>query len=131
MIRSTTTRLAAIGLALFASAAVAAPAYANAGDVIKEGPCSASSDWKLKASPENGQIEIEFEVDSNVNGQTWQFRLSDNGTRLLQGTRVTVAPSGSFEVRVVAPDRAGQDKILGQARNTATGETCVGRVVYP
>ncbi len=59
------------------------------------------------------------------------MRLSDNGTRIFQGTRTTVAPSGSFEVRVVTPNQAGPDKILGQARNNATGETCVGRVTFP
>ncbi len=129
---STKTRFAAIALAAFAaSTAMAAPAYAGDGDVIKEGPCSGASDWKLKASEENGAIEVEFEVDTNINGQNWQVRLSDNGTRIFQGTRTTVAPSGSFEVRVVTPNQAGPDKILGQARNNATGETCVGRVTFP
>jgi len=32
---------------------------------------------------------------------------------------------------VVTPNRAGQDRIVGQARNTQTGETCQGRVVFP
>jgi len=131
MTSSTKTRFAAVALAAFASAAIATPAYAADGDVIKEGPCSGASDWKLKASEENGAIEVEFEVDTNINGQKWQVRLSDNGTRIFQGTRTTVAPSGSFEVRVVTPNQAGPDKILGQAKNNATGETCVGRVTFP
>ncbi len=131
MTSSTKTRFAAVALAAFASAAIATPAYAGDGDVIKEGSCSGASDWKLKASEENGAIEVEFEVDTNINGQKWQVRLSDNGTRIFQGTRTTVAPSGSFEVRVVTPNQAGPDKILGQAKNNATGETCVGRVTFP
>ena len=39
------------------------PALANDADVITRGPCSGNSDWKLKASPENGRIEVEGEVD--------------------------------------------------------------------
>lgn len=131
MISSTKTRVAAIALAAFASTTMAAPAFANDDDVIREGPCSGASDWKLKASPENGRIEVEFEVDTNINGQNWQVRLSDNGTRIFQGTRTTVGPSGSFEVRVVTANRAGPDNILGNARNPQTGETCVGRVTFP
>ena len=47
---------------------IAVPAVASAGDrdVIREGPCSGRSDWKLKLSPEDGRIEVEFEVDQNV-----------------------------------------------------------------
>ncbi len=129
---STKTRFAAIALAAFAaSTAMAAPAYAGDGDVIKEGPCSGASDWKLKASEENGAIEVEFEVDTNINGQNWQVRLSDNGTRIFQGTRTTVGPSGSFDERAVTANQAGPDNNLGRARNPQTGETCVGRVTFP
>ena len=64
-----------IALALATSLAVAVPAgvaVAGNNDVIQEGRCSVSSDWKLKLSPENGRIEVEFEVDQNVVGQTWR-----------------------------------------------------------
>ncbi len=55
----------------------------------------------------------------------------DNGVRLFQGTRTTVAPSGSFEVNIKAPNRSGPDKIVGRATNSLTGETCIGRVTHP
>ena len=71
---------------------------------------------KLKAGEENGAIEVEFEVDSNINGQVWQYRLLDNNTRIAQGSATTVAPSGSFEVRKVTANRAGQDVIVGQEK---------------
>lgn len=104
-------------------------AHAQGGGAVENsGPCSASSTWKLKAKPDDGQIEVEFEVDSNVVGQTWQFRLKDNGVVFAQGTRVTQAPSGSFEVRRFTADQAGTDTIVGQARNPSTGETCRGTV---
>ncbi len=133
MIRLTKTRMTAIALAAFASTAIASPAAASGGGdgVTREGPCSGSSDWELQAKPRDGGLEIEFEVDSNINGQQWQVRITDNGVRLFQGTRATVAPSGSFEVNIKAPSRSGPDKIVGRATNSLTGETCIGRVTHP
>ena len=107
--------------------ALAVPASANDADVIRTGNCSATSDWKLKLSPQNGAIETEFEVDSNVNGQVWTWTVSLNGTRVANGTATTVAPSGSFEVRNVVPNAAGNDTVTARATNAATGETCRAR----
>ena len=63
---------AAVAGAMAPTIAGAAPAIAGDRDVIREGACSGSSDWKLKLSPEDGGLEVEFEVDSNVIGQTWR-----------------------------------------------------------
>jgi hypothetical protein len=123
------TRAALTG-AIALTIAGAAPAVANDRDVIREGACSGSSDWKLKLSPEDGRIEVEFEVDSNVVGQTWNVRLFQNGTRFFAGTRQTTAPSGSFELRRVAPNTAGTDSFRARAVNPATGEVCVGRASF-
>ncbi len=43
-------------------------------------------------------------VDSNVNGQQWQVRITDNGTSIFRGDRTTVAASGSFEVVFLLAD---------------------------
>jgi hypothetical protein len=107
-------------------AGAATPAMAG-NDVTREGSCSGSSDWKLKLSPEDGRLEVEFEVDSNVNGQTWRVRLFQNGDRIFAGSRQTTAPSGSFELRRLAPNTAGTDAFRARAANAATGEVCVGR----
>ncbi|HEU4529188.1 MAG TPA: hypothetical protein VFT80_14815 [Actinomycetota bacterium] len=125
-------RIAAVALAgaLALSVAGAMPAAAKDGDVIKRGSCSGSADWKLKLSPEDGRIEVEYEVDSNVNGQTWKVKLFKNGDRIFRGTRTTKAPSGSFEVRVVTSDPAGTDTIRGKAVNVATGEACRGTASF-
>ena len=101
-------------------------ATAKPGDVTKHGSCSATSDWKLKLSPEDGKIQVEFEVDSNHAGQTWSVRLSDNGTNIFTGSRMTKAPSGSFTVRKVTMNRVGTDVIRGRAVNAASGEVCAG-----
>ncbi|MEP6798283.1 MAG: hypothetical protein ABI890_09055, partial [Lapillicoccus sp.] len=89
------------------------------------------SDWKLKAKPDNGRLQVEFQVDSNVVGQTWSVTLGDNGARVFSGTRMTVAPSGSFTVAKKIANRAGADRIVAKAMNAASGETCTGMVVIP
>ncbi|MFN2590727.1 MAG: hypothetical protein ABR518_08140 [Actinomycetota bacterium] len=103
-------------------------AVASSNDVIAEGSCSQGSTWKLKGGLDNGRLEVEFEVDSNVVGQTWGVRLSDNGTVFFRGIRETVAPSGSFEVRRFTANQAGTDTIVGAARNPDTGEVCRGTI---
>ena len=92
--------------------------------VITTGTCSAGSTWKLKLQPEDGRIEVEFEVDSNVVGQVWRVTMSDNGKQFFNGRARTKAPSGSFEIRKLTADQAGPDKIEANARNKRTGEVC-------
>ncbi len=129
-------RLALAGL-LAGAMVFAAPIAASAshgdgitkgGGVRASGKCSAQSTWKLKAKPDNGRIEVEFEVDSNVIGQTWNVALTDNGTQVFKGTKITQGPSGSFTVHKLITNRAGTDKIGGRATNPATGESCAGSV---
>ncbi len=120
----------ALAGALALSVAGAVPAMAKDGDVIARGACSGSADWKLKLSPEDGRIEVEYEVDSNVNGQTWKVKIFQNGNRVFKGNRTTSGPSGSFEVRTVASDQAGADDFTARARNLGTGETCGGSASF-
>ena len=82
----------AVGLAT-SLLAVGTAASAKAGDVVRTGACSGASDWKLKLSPDNGRIELEFEVDQNKVGATWAVRIKQNGTRIFIGKRMTKAPS--------------------------------------
>ena len=125
-ILATTTVIAAL-----LTGALAGPALAQDSDVIRRGSCSGASDWKLKLSEENAKIEIEFQVDQNVVGDVWRVRIRHDGDLVFAGRRTTKAPSGSFEVRIVEPDRAGDDVLRARAVNTRTGETCVGRAVWP
>ena len=120
--------------AALAGAIVTGPAatsvLARDDDVIRRGACSDASDWKLKLSPENGRIEVEFEVDSNRVGQTWNVRLKNDGNVFFSGTRTTQAPSGSFEVRRLTNNGAGSDFIVGRAVNPKTGEVCRGTATF-
>jgi hypothetical protein len=122
-----------IALAIATSLALAVPAgVAVAGDrdVIREGPCSGSSDWKLKLSPEDGRIEVEFEVDQNVVGDRWRVKILHDGDRVFAGTRTTRGASGSFELRIVEDDRAGSDAFRARARNLSTDEICRGSATF-
>ena len=116
----------ALAGALVLTVAGAVPASAKGTDVIRQGACSGGSDWKLKLSPDNGRIEVEYEVDSSKVGQTWSVRLFENGNRIFAGKRMTKAPSGSFTVRVLARNTAGSDSFKARASNAASGEVCGG-----
>jgi len=125
--------IASVGAgAVLAITAVCAgsPALANDGDVIRQGSCSGATNWKLKASPENGRIEVEGEVDSNRNGQHWRWRLAHNGSTSGHGTATTVRPSGSFDVRRVVVNLRGTDTIRFRAENNKNGEVCHGTVRF-
>jgi hypothetical protein len=103
----------------FASSAVGA----ERPGVLKTGKCSAGTSWKLKAKPEDGGLEAEFEVDQNRVGRRWRVVLRRNGSIVFRGTRRTTAPSGSFEVRKILP---GGGRIVATARALSSGETCRG-----
>jgi len=121
--RTFTTLVATLALTAFG----AAPAYASGGDdVVRRGPCTGSTHWKVKAGHDDGRIEVEAEVDSNRNGQTWAWRIVHNGSVSARGSRTTQAPSGSFEVRRRVVDLAGTDTLTFRARNTRNGEVCRG-----
>jgi hypothetical protein len=120
-----TAATASIVLAL--GAITTLPASASGGGGIEHrGSCSMSTDWKLKAKADNGRIEVEAEIDSNVNGQTWTWRILHNGGVSAHGTAKTQAPSGSFTVRRLLVNAPGTDSIGLRAHNAATGESCSG-----
>jgi hypothetical protein len=130
-----TAKLARVGLAaatlalgVGALSTGAASASGGGSTVERRGLCSSGATWKLKAKPDNGRIEVEFEVDSNRVGQAWSVRIGDNGVTVFQGSRRTVAPSGSFSVERLVPDRAGVDAFTVVATNAATGQRCSGSV---
>jgi hypothetical protein len=125
-----TTRIAAVTL-VAAVLPLAGGTAAQAGDdgrVIREGSCSGSADWKIKAKPDDGKIEVEAEIDSNRNGQVWRWRLKHNGNLRARGTATTHAPSGSFEVTRRTNDAAGTDSFKFRAVHKRTGQVCVARV---
>ena len=124
------TRVGALALVAATTVLPAASAEAKDGDVIRTGSCSGRADWKLKASPENGRIEVEGEVDSNRVGQTWRWSIRHNGSLSARGTKTTSGPSGSFTVRRVMVNIRGTDRIAWRARNVRSGEVCNGALSF-
>lgn len=116
-----------VGLALFAAPAVSAAPAKNP-EVRVSGTCTKASSAKLKLSDEDGRIEVEFEVDQNRVARRWSVVLRQNGVVIRRLTRVTRGPSGSFEARVLAPNRAGVDRFIATA--TRPGETCAARASF-
>jgi hypothetical protein len=116
------TSVAALALLALATAPAA---VAKDGDVLRRGACTGVSTSKIKLSEEDGRIEVEFEVDQNRNGVRWNIAIRQNGRVAATLVRLTRAPSGSFEARIVAPNRAGTDTFVATA--TRSGETCRAR----
>lgn len=112
-----------------ATLVVTAPvASAGTAPTIKSGRCSMGSQWTMKAKPDNGRMEVELEIDTNRNRQRWNVRITDNRHLVFAGTKVTLAPSGSFEVEKLTTNRRGVDHFVGVAKNPRTREVCVARV---
>ena len=120
-------------LALLAAATAAAmlvpSAGAKDGDVIVERSCSVGSTVKLTLSEEDGRIEVELEVDQNRSGVRWTTSLRRNGRLAATAVRFTRPPSGSFTVRRVLPNGAGQDVVAARATRRS-GEVCAVRAVF-
>lgn len=113
-----------------AIALAAVPAgLAKDGDIRVRGTCTKSSASKLKLSEEDGRIEVEFEVDQNRNGVRWNVAVAQNGKRVALMSRVTKGPSGSFEARIVAPNRTGKDAFRATA-TSLVGEVCTARASF-
>ena len=124
---TTTRRIGASALAaVMLTGLASAPALAKDGDgrVLVRGDCSARTDWKLKAKPDDATLEVEFEVDSNRSGQRWTWSIRHDGTVVASGRRTTQPPSGSFSVERTVRDAPGTHRISATARNLRTGETC-------
>ncbi len=111
-------------------ALVAVPAgMAKDGDIRVRGKCTKASTSKLKLSEEDGRIEVEFEVDQNRNGVRWNVVITQNGKRAARMSRVTKAPSGSFEARIVAPNTSGKDVFRARA-TSPSGVVCTAQASF-
>jgi hypothetical protein len=107
---------------------VPAQASHGGGGVEHSGTCSAGSHWTLKAKANDGQIEVEAEIDTNQAGQVWAWKMLDNGSVVAKGKSTTQPPSGSFSVNRRVANQAGSDKFVLKAHTASTNETCKGKV---
>jgi hypothetical protein len=96
--------------------------------VIRTGSCGGSTTWKLKVKTDDGRLEVEGEIDSNVSGQRWSWTLRHNGSVSDRGVSTTTGRSGSFEVERKIVDLAGTDRIAFRA--VRGSQVCRGVVNY-
>ncbi|NUR08784.1 MAG: hypothetical protein HOQ22_07740 [Nocardioidaceae bacterium] len=122
--KRTAAAVLASGVALASLSMVTAPAEAKGREVTRVGSCSGAAHTELKVKTDNGRLEVEGEVDSNRNGQTWRWRIRHDGAVAARGTRQTHAPSGSFSVSRRIANHAGQDHVVFRARNVGSGQVC-------
>jgi hypothetical protein len=87
------------------------------------GSCTANATAKLKAKPDDGRLETEFEVDQNRNGVTWTVSIRRNDKVVVSTKATTRAPSGSFSVERRIANPAGADRISARAVSSS-GQVC-------
>jgi hypothetical protein len=127
--RTTLATLAVTALTLpMAFVAPASASHGGNGDVRTSGSCSGRADWKLKAKPDNGRIEVEGEIDSNRSGQVWRWKLKHNGSVSARGSKTTGGASGSFRVQRRMANLAGTDHFVFRAEHA--GQVCRGTISY-
>jgi hypothetical protein len=96
--------------------------------VIKTGTCTDGAHWKLKVKTDDNGLEVEGEVDSNSSGQTWSWKIKDNGSVAAKGSATTAGRSGSFSVERRIADKSGTDNIAFRA--TRNGQVCSGSIAF-
>lgn len=134
MIRRTAATCALLlgtgGAIAVAAGSASADHGGGGGEVSRSGSCPQGTHWELKTKADDGRLEVELEIDSNRNNQTWTWRLLHNGSVSAHGTSVTKPPSGSFGVERGMVNAAGTDAISFTAHTNSTGESCKGSLNF-
>jgi hypothetical protein len=85
------------------------------------GTCDTRS-TELSVEPEDGGLEVSFELQSTAPGETWNVVLEQGGTTLLEGERQT---DEDAELDLDAPaDDGGSDEFTATATPADGGEPC-------
>ncbi|MCB1131122.1 MAG: hypothetical protein KDN05_08335 [Verrucomicrobiae bacterium] len=119
------------GTLLFVAASLL-PSVSDAkdGDVITRGRCPGGVKTKLKASPENGRVEVEYEIDQARPGDRWRVVIKSNGRTILRTVR-KVNSAGNVEVRKLAANASGTETIRVRGKNLRTGHSCTLSLKVP
>jgi hypothetical protein len=96
----------------------------------REGSCQGPGEWHLQVSREGpSTIRVRFDITHVDPGDSWQVFLSDNGTRILAGTRVASA-TGKVHATKITANRSGRDLVKGTGVDVTRGGSCSGAVTY-
>ncbi len=96
--------------------------------IIRQSACGGGVKSKLSASPENGRIEVEYEVDNAQPGDTWRIVIRKNGAVILR-TQKRVNAAGDAEVRVLTANGNGNERIVASATRVGGGGSCGASLV--
>lgn len=99
-------------------------------EIRKPGSCGAGATSKIKVKPDDGRIEVEFEVDRNRSGERWKVTISRDGKVTNRGTGVTGGRSGSFSFERHISNLPGADRISARAVGPG-GRTCTATATLP
>ena len=116
---------------LFLAATVAATSLAvgalpaAAADREREGDCSARSDWDLELDRDDGEIEVDLEIDGRRAGERWRVVIKQNGSVFFDATR-RADDDGDVDIERDRPDTSGTDRFWFRATSVRTGEVCQG-----
>ena len=124
-----TTTVALLAILLLPFSAAAEEGAAKDSD-IKRGDCSGAATWKLRASPEDGRIDVDASVDSAGPGEEWKWRLLHNDSVTARNDATTKGPDGIFEIGRTVVDLKGGDELKFVARNVDTDEKCSGTLIF-
>ncbi|UUY05821.1 hypothetical protein LRS13_09965 [Svornostia abyssi] len=132
------SRLALSLLVVVAALLAATPAFAKDGDDDREdrpevrvaGSCASGVTSKLKLKARDGELEVEFEVDSNRSGERWRVTLVRERRVFWRGTERTEGRSGSFSVERRLDDLDGPDTVTARAVGPRS-RTCRATATLP
>lgn len=122
-----TVGIAGATLLLIAGVPLAFAVTASA-DTERRGSCGGSAWFDYEVEKDDGRFEVNFEVNSNRQGQQWQLRLFHDGSRYYSGVHTTDY-EGEVDIDWDRPDTSGNDSFRARARNLSSGEVCSVTIV--
>lgn len=98
--------------------------------ITRQSACGGGVKSKLSASPENGRIEVEYEVDNAQPGDDWRILIRRNGAIILR-TQKRINAAGDAKVRVLTRNGSGKERISATATRIGGGGSCRANLVVP
>ena len=97
--------------------------------VTRQGSCTGSSHWRLRAIPDaTGMLDVRLQLADSAPGDTWNLYLDQNGTGFFAGSRVS-GDLGFVHVRKLILASIDTTDVIGAAgHDITTGEICQGHV---